>query len=336
MQNKIKELELLLSSIRIKSSEQLDDFKKQVMSKTGILTGLLSELKNQPAELKPDLGRKLNELKQTAAEIVKRAATEIEGARLADKALETLIDPTLPGREHYIGSIHPISQIQHKIEQIFKGLGFEIAAGPEIEDEHHNFEALNMAADHPARDMQDTFYLSTGNLLRTHTSPVQIRLMERKKPPIRAIMPGTVYRRDDDVSHTPMFHQVEGLMVDTDIRFSDLKGVLFEFLHDLFGPDHKVRLRPSYFPFTEPSAEVDISCVICGGKGCNVCKHTGWIEILGAGMVHKNVLEAVDYDSAKYTGFAFGMGIERIAMLYYGIDNIHLFFENDLKFLKQF
>ncbi|MFQ5354455.1 MAG: phenylalanine--tRNA ligase subunit alpha, partial [Thermodesulfobacteriota bacterium] len=248
------------------------------------------------------------------------------------------IDITLPGRKPYSAKLHPLTTIMIEVEDIFTGLGFSIAEGPELELDYYNFEALNIPRDHPARDMQDTFYISNDLLLRTHTSPVQVRVMEAGAPPLRVIAPGTVYRRDSDVTHTPMFHQVEGFMVGSNITFSNLKAVLTHFLETLFGEKVAVRFRPSFFPFTEPSAEVDIQCVICGGTGstCRVCKATGWLEILGAGMIHPNVFKAVGYDAAEVSGFAFGLGIERIAMLKFGIDDIRLFFENDLRFITQF
>jgi len=251
---------------------------------------------------------------------------------------EDRIDVTLPGRPVELGQKHPLTMINDEIKDIFLGLGFQIAYGPEIETDYYNFEALNMPEDHPARDMQDSYYITPQLLLRTHTSPVQIRAMEKQAPklPVRIIAPGKVYRRDDDATHSPMFHQCEGLVVDTDITFADLKGTLLLFAREMFGPEQKIRLRPSYFPFTEPSAEVDISCIMCGGLGCRVCSSTGWLEILGSGMVHPNVLEVSGYDPRSVTGFAFGMGVERIAMLKYGIGDLRHFFSNDLRFLKQF
>lgn len=313
-----------------------DDFKQQMLGRNGIITKAMKNMNTVSKEKKPFYGRAFNEIKKDSIALLALSAGDKNDKSLLSDLQNSIIDASLPGRERNYGHLHPLTLTLNRIEEIFVSMGFEIAEGPEMENEHNNFEALNMSRNHPARDMQDTFYLDTGELLRTHTSPVQIRLMNSKKPPIAAIMPGTVFRRDDDVSHTPMFHQVEGLMVDENIRFSDLKGILYEFIHRYFGSTHKIRFRPSYFPFTEPSAEVDIGCVICGGKGCNVCKGTGWLEILGCGLVNKNVFRAVGYDPEKYTGFAFGIGIERIAMLAYGIDNIHYFFENDLKFIKQF
>ena len=246
------------------------------------------------------------------------------------------VDVTLPGRRLPRGRLHPLNRIMAEVCDIFLHLGFEAVEGPEVELDWYNFEALNLPPDHPARDMQDTFYFSDKVLLRTHTSPMQIRTMEVRQPPVRIIAPGKVYRRDSDITHSPMFHQVEGLLVDKGVTFADLKGVLTAFVHQMFGPEVGVRFRPSYFPFTEPSAEVDIECVMCGGHGCRVCQATGWLEVLGSGMVHPAVFEAVGYDPETYTGFAFGLGIERIAMLKYGVDDIRLFFDNDLRFLRQF
>ena len=246
------------------------------------------------------------------------------------------MDVTLPGRGQQAGGLHPVTRTLNRVEELFRGMGFDVAEGPEIEDDYHNFEALNIPPSHPARAMHDTFYFDEHTVLRTHTSPVQIRVMAEKKPPLRIIAPGRVYRCDSDITHTPMFHQLEGLLVDDKTTFADLKGILDEFLKAFFEKDLAVRFRPSYFPFTEPSAEVDMQCVMCGGEGCRVCSHTGWIEILGCGMVHPKVLGHVNIDSETYTGFAFGMGIERLTMLRYGVNDLRLFFENDLRFLRQF
>lgn len=294
-----------------------------------------------------ELGGLSPEDRKSAGEAINRVKTEIETAidRLLDgfkssdrdeKLKKERVDITLPGRRIASGRLHPVTQVMDEIEDIFLGLGFDIAVGPEVELDYYNFEALNFPSDHPARDMQDTFFVGGDVLLRTHTSSVQPRVMEASKPPLRVIAPGTVYRKDSDITHSPMFHQVEGFMVDSRITFSDLKGTLAHFLKSLFGAKTGVRFRPSFFPFTEPSAEVDIGCVICGGSGCRVCKGTGWLEILGAGMIHPNVFRAVKYDPETVTGFAFGLGVERIAMLKYGIDDLRLLFENDLRFLKQF
>ena len=287
-----------------------------------------------PPEEKPEIGKKANECKKAIESCWEERFSQLKQKPKKNK--QTKIDLTLPAFSFLAGHKHPITLVLEETYQIFAGLGFEIAEGPEIEKDFYNFEALNIPKDHPARDMHDTFYVSKEILLRTHTSPVQIRTMEKTKPPIRIIAPGKVYRRDADVTHTPMFHQVEGLLVDTSTSFSELKGILTAFVHQMFDPQTSLRFRPSYFPFTEPSAEVDISCVMCRGAGCRVCSNTGWLEILGSGMVHPEVFRAVDYDSEKYIGFAFGMGMERIAMLKYGIGDIRLFFENDVRFLAQF
>ena len=260
----------------------------------------------------------------------------LEQAAVAQQLAAGGIDVTLPGRGESTGGVHPITRLRLRIEELFRNAGYEVAEGPEVEDEFHNFEALNIPADHPARAMHDTFYLENGKLLRTHTSPVQIRAMLSRKPPLALIAPGRVYRCDSDISHSPMFHQVEGLLVDTDVSFANLKSVLHQFMESLFERKLAMRLRPSYFPFTEPSAEVDISCVLCDGQGCRVCKQTGWLEVAGCGMVHPNVFKACGIDATRYTGFAFGFGIERLAMLRYGVNDLRLFFENDLRFLAQF
>jgi phenylalanyl-tRNA synthetase alpha chain len=263
--------------------------------------------------------------------------TALETAALAERLAAEKIDVSLPGRGEANGGLHPVTRTMQRIQQIFGGAGFEVATGPEIEDDFHNFEALNIPSHHPARAMHDTFYFEEGTLLRTHTSPVQIRVMKDAEPPVKVIAPGRVYRCDSDLTHTPMFHQVEGFMVDEHVTFADLKGILNAFLHTFFERDDlDVRFRPSYFPFTEPSAEVDIQCVMCGGEGCRVCSHTGWLEVLGCGMIHPEVMKHVGIDSEKYSGYAFGMGVERLAMLRYGVNDLRLFFENDLRFLKQF
>jgi phenylalanyl-tRNA synthetase alpha chain len=325
------------------SDTEIEQLRIEFLGRKGRLTLLLRGLKDLPPEDRPRAGERLNELRR----VVEGAIEERLGAlriERKDKALrEEQIDVTLPGTRWQRGRIHPLTLVMDEIIDVFRGMGFEIARGPDIEDDYHNFEALNIPKDHPARDMQDTFFVANGMLLRTHTSPVQIRTMERRKPPLQIIVPGAVYRHDDDATHSPMFHQVEGFMVDRCIRFSDLKGVLTHFLRQIFGQSAGVRFRPSFFPFTEPSAEIDIQCVICGGKGraaqgqtCRVCKATGWLEILGAGMIDPQVFRFVRYDPGQVSGFAFGMGVERIAMLKYGIDDIRLFFENDLRFLRQF
>jgi phenylalanyl-tRNA synthetase alpha chain len=316
------------------SLEQLKQMRIDFLGKKGCVSQIMKDLRTVSAEEKPLIGKQINELKEHIELSLAEKTGELEknGQRTTDKGF----DPSLPGKRELTGSTHPISQILEEITTIFFSLGFRVEEGPEIETDYYNFEALNIPRDHPARDMQDTFYIEDEVVLRTHTSPVQIHVMENQQPPLRIIAPGKVYRCDSDVSHTPMFHQIEGLMVDENISFSHLKGVLNIFLHEIFGEQTEVRFRPSFFPFTCPSAEIDIRCVMCSGKGCRVCSQTGWLEIMGAGMVDPQVFKSVNYDSEKWTGFAFGMGIERIAMLKYGINDIRLFFENDLRFLKQF
>lgn len=306
------------------------------LGRNGLITSLLRGLKDVPPDFRPQVGKKVNELKEVIDHEITRLLRDLTSRRQTKALEQERLDITLPGRKLRLGSRHPLMQVMDEVVDVFTGLGFSIYEGPEIETEYYNFEALNVSADHPARDMQDTFYVDGGFLLRTHTSPVQIHVMEGMKPPVMMIAPGVVYRRDSDVSHSPMFHQVEGLLVDQGVTFGHLKGILSLFCREMFGKGCPVRFRPSFFPFTEPSAEVDIGCVICAGSGCRLCKQTGWMEILGCGMVDPNVFHAVKYDGDKVTGFAFGMGIERIAMLKFGIDDIRLFFENDLRFLGQF
>jgi phenylalanyl-tRNA synthetase alpha chain len=307
------------------------------LGKKGLVTEYLKRLGEMPVEARPQAGRLLNEAKEAiAAKVAARKAALAQAAAEKRLAAETL-DVTLPGRGPGVGTLHPVTRTLVRLEAIFTRMGFDIADGPEIEDDFHNFEALNIPPDHPARAMHDTFYLEGGaRLLRTHTSPVQIRYMKRHRPPLRTIAAGRVYRRDSDVTHTPMFHQLEGFMVDEGTSFADLKGVLAGFLEAFFEAPLRLRFRPSYFPFTEPSAEVDISCVLCAAKGCRVCKGTGWLEVLGCGMIHPQVLRHVDIDSERWTGFAFGLGVERLAMLRYGVGDLRLFYENDLRFLRQF
>ena len=295
----------------------------------------MRSLGSLPAEVRPQFGQEANRLKKLLEAQLEEAHDRLKKAALQAEAV-TGLDVTLPGRRLDLGRLHPITQITREICDIFIRMGFQVVEGPEIETDYYNFEALNIPKDHPARDMQDTFYISDNIVLRTHTSPMQVRVMEQQQPPVRIIAPGKTFRRDSDLTHTPMFHQVEGLLVDKDISFADLKGVLTVFVHEMFGPEVSLRFRPSFFPFTEPSAEVDIQCVICRGAGCRVCSQTGWLEILGSGMVDPEVFGFVNYDPEVYTGFAFGMGIERIAMLKFGIDDLRLFFDNDLRFLKQF
>ena len=312
----------------------LDLLRVKYLGRKGALTTILRGL----GSLEPEERRRIGQEANRAKEALEAALDEALGAlkAAARRAATPTVDVTLPGRRLPRGRLHPLNQTMAEVCDIFLHLGFETVEGPEVELDWYNFEALNLPPDHPARDMQDTFYFNDQVLLRTHTSPMQIRTMEARQPPVRIIAPGKVYRRDSDITHSPMFHQVEGLLVDKGVTFADLKGVLTAFVHQMFGPEVGVRFRPSYFPFTEPSAEVDIECVMCGGHGCRVCQATGWLEVLGSGMVHPAVFEAVGYDPETYTGFAFGLGIERIAMLKYGVDDIRLFFENDLRFLRQF
>jgi phenylalanyl-tRNA synthetase alpha chain len=311
----------------------LDQARIRFLGRKGELAQLFKELGNVPEQERREVGRLLNEAKSRLEEIFSEA---MQRSRDLETARRESIDVTVPGRVPLLGRLHPITQTAMEISRIFNWLGFETVEGPEIELDYYNFEALNIPRDHPARDMQDTFYISEDVVLRTHTSPLQIRVMEKRKPPVRIIAPGRTYRCDSDVTHTPMFHQVEGLMVGKDVSFGDLKGILTTFVHQMFGPEVGLRFRPSFFPFTEPSAEVDIECVMCRGGGCRVCKGTGWLEILGSGMIDPEVYKHVGYDPEEVTGFAFGMGIERIAMLKFGIDDLRLFFENDLRFLEQF
>ncbi|MGC9026172.1 MAG: phenylalanine--tRNA ligase subunit alpha [bacterium] len=321
-----------LSSLN--SIDGLEAFRIKYLGRTsGLLTALFKRLSELPQEDRATFGKSANALKQYLLESFNKKSQEINQQK--EQEPTTKIDITLPGRLIPAGHAHPITRVLDEIISIFTTMGFEVAEGPEIELDYYNFEALNMPEDHPARDMQDTFYLPDGFLLRTQTSPVQIRTMEKHKPPVSIIAPGRVFRRDWDLTHTPMFHQVEGLLVDRGISMSHLKGVLETFLRAFFGADTKVRFRPSYFPFTEPSTEVDIGCMFCGGKGCRICKASGWLEILGAGMVHPDVFKRVKYDTSIYTGFAFGIGIERLAMLKYNINDLRMFFENDLRFLRQ-
>ncbi|OGW24890.1 MAG: phenylalanine--tRNA ligase subunit alpha [Nitrospirae bacterium GWC2_42_7] len=314
----------------------LQQIKIKYTGKKGLLSAKMKSLSSIPPDKRPAFGSAINEVKNFIEDILTQREVLLKGKDKEKRLQSERLDISLPGKFIPFGNGHPIVQILEEIKDIFSSMGFDIEEGPEIELDHYNFEALNIPKDHPARDMQDTFYISDDVVLRTHTSPVQIRVMEKRKPPLQIIAPGKVYRCDADLSHTPMFHQVEGLMVDKDISFSDLKGVLELFIHSLFGKDTPVRFRPSYFPFTEPSAEVDIGCIFCSGKGCRVCKTTGWLEILGSGLVNPKVFEMAGYDPGEYSGFAFGMGVERITMLKYSIDDIRLFYENDLRFLRQF
>jgi phenylalanyl-tRNA synthetase alpha chain len=321
---------------RAASSSELESLRVKYLGRSGALTQILKSLGTLPAEERPLVGAAANEAKRELESLLDARLAEALEAERRRQRERARPDLTLPGRRPPRGSLHPLTRVRDEIVSVFMGLGFSVAEGPQIETDFYNFEALNIPRDHPARDMQDTFYLSQETLLRTHTSPVQIRTMRAQAPPVRIIVPGVVYRRDADITHSPMFHQVEGLAVDVNVTMADLKGTLELFARELFGARSKIRFRPSFFPFTEPSAEVDVVCFLCGGVGCRVCKQSGWLEILGSGMVHPNVLRNVGYDPEAVTGWAFGMGIERIAMLKYGVDDIRLFFENDLRFLEQF
>lgn len=328
---------------RYVNKEEIDQLRAEYLGRKGKLTLMLRGLKEIPAEERPLIGDQLNRLRHYLEEEIETKLKEIRLQEKGQLLREERIDISLPGSRLERGSIHPLTLVMDEIIDVFLGMGFEIARGPDIEDDYHNFEALNIPKDHPARDMQDTFFVSDGRLLRTHTSPVQIRVMESRQPPLQIIAPGAVYRHDDDATHSPIFHQVEGFMVDHHITFKDLKGVLTHFLRQIFQEETRVRFRPSFFPFTEPSAEVDIECLFCDGKdrpsdqgACRVCKGSGWLEILGAGMIDPEVFHIVGYDSEKVSGFAFGLGVERIAMLKFGIEDIRQFFQNDIRFLKQF
>jgi phenylalanyl-tRNA synthetase alpha chain len=336
MKNQIEEVKskFLSEILSVDDEKQLEELRVKYLGRRGIIQSLFDKLREVPKEEKPALGKLLNELKELAQGKYNEKKLEIERKKAK---VESVVDLTIPGRLKYTGRKHPLTQTLEEIKKIFIGMGFEVASGPEIEDDYHNFEALNIPPEHPARDMQDTFFIEDKIILRTHTSPVQIRVMESRKPPVRIIAPGRVYRNEAISARSYcLFHQVEGLYVDEGVSFAELKGTLLAFAKQMFGSDVKLRFRPSFFPFTEPSAEVDVSCFICGGKGCRVCKYGGWLEILGCGMVDPNVFKFVGYDTEKYTGYAFGMGVERIAMLKYGIDDIRLFYENDFRFLDQF
>jgi phenylalanyl-tRNA synthetase alpha chain len=320
----------------VTDAPQLEQVKARYLGKKGAFTEWMKQLGALPPEERPAMGQAVNAVKDRLQEALDARRAALESALFEQRLAAENIDVTLPGRGQRAGGLHPVTRTLRRIEKLFASAGFEIAEGPEIEDDYHNFEALNIPDHHPARAMHDTFYVDEHLLLRTHTSPVQIRVMENGPPPFRVIAPGRVYRCDSDLTHTPMFHQVEGFWVDEDVSFADLKGILYDFLREFFEKDIDVRFRPSYFPFTEPSAEVDIQCVICGGGGCRVCKNTGWLEVMGCGMIHPRVFGFVNIDAERYGGFAFGMGVERLAMLRYGINDLRLFFENHLKFLDQF
>jgi phenylalanyl-tRNA synthetase alpha chain len=319
-----------------KTPAEVEALRVRFLGAKGALTAMLKELGKLPAAERPAAGKSLNEAKARIAAMIAQAGARLAAADLDRRLKEETCDITLPGRTPPVGRLHPLTRVMSEVVDIFSRLGFDVAEGPEVELEDYNFEKLNIPRHHPARDMQATFFISDEVVLRTHTSPVQIRTMLGRNPPVKIVAPGKVYRCDSDISHTPMFHQVEGLLVDRGVSFSDLKGTLMAFVHAFYGPRTRTRFRPSYFPFTEPSAEVDIECVTCGGAGCRSCKGSGWTEILGSGMVHPQVLKNVGYDPETFTGFAFGMGVERIARLRYGIDDLRRFFENDVRFLRQF
>ncbi|PLX81720.1 MAG: phenylalanine--tRNA ligase subunit alpha [Desulfuromonas sp.] len=320
----------------VDSEAALQNVKTAFLGKKGEMTAIMKGMGKLSAEERPVIGALANTVKEGLEVALKDRFDQLRQQALQHRLASEKVDMTLPGRTMFKGGKHPITLVMEELVDIFSSLGFGVSEGPEIEEDFYNFEALNIPKDHPARDMQDTFYIGDDVVLRTHTSPVQIRTMLQHAPPVRVIAPGTVYRRDSDLTHSPMFHQIEGFLVDKKVTFGDLKGVLTAFVEQFFGSGTGVRFRPSFFPFTEPSAEVDIACVICGGKGCRVCSHTGWLEILGSGMIDPEVFKAVKYDTEKFSGFAFGMGLERIAMLKYGVNDLRLFFENDLRFLSQF
>ena len=314
----------------------LEALRVHYLGRKGLLTAHLKNLGALPAEQRPAAGQQINQAKRALQQAIETRRESLEQASLNNRLRQESIDVTLPGRRRAGGGLHPVTITLDRITRIFSAAGYEVAEGPEIEDEYHNFEALNIPANHPARAMHDTFYIEPGTVLRTHTSPVQIHVMEQGEPPFRMICPGRVYRCDSDLTHTPMFHQVEGLLVDEQVSMADMKGTIVSFLREFFEAPLEVRFRPSYFPFTEPSAEVDMSCVGCGGKGCRICGHSGWLEVMGSGMVHPRVLEMSGVDPERYHGFAFGLGVERLAMLRYQVGDLRLYFENDMRFLRQF
>lgn len=319
------------------SLAELDQLRVRFLGKKGRLTDLLKGLGKLPAEERPQAGQAINKAKQALNKRIDVRRDQLESEAVAARLQAEAVDVSLPGRRQNTAGLHPVTRTAQRILALWAQLGFTVAEGPEIEDDYHNFEALNIPAHHPARAMHDTFYFDSRRLLRTHTSPVQVRVMESRQPPLRVIAPGRVYRCDSDLTHSPMFHQIEGLVVDEQVTFADLKGALGQFLQAFFEQDDlQTRFRPSYFPFTEPSAEVDIQCVMCAGEGCRVCSHTGWLEVMGCGMVHPEVFRHAGIDTEQYTGYAFGLGVERLAMLRYGVNDLRLFFENDLKFLRQF
>lgn len=337
----MQELDILISKAEhaiaaCESLDRLEQLRVEYLGKKGLITAQLKQLGKLSAAERPAAGEKINLAKQRVHAALEQRKTVLKTIELEQKLASETLDVTLPGRGQQSGSLHPVTLTIDRIVSLFASAGFEVAEGPEIEDDQHNFEALNIPANHPARAMHDTFYIDETTVLRTHTSPVQIRVMENNQPPLRVIAPGRVYRCDSDLTHTPMFHQIEGFVVDKDISFANLKGLLDQFLSAFFEKELPLRFRPSYFPFTEPSAEVDIACVMCDGKGCRVCSHTGWLEIMGCGMIHPNVFSATGIDNETYTGLAFGLGVERMAMLRYGVNDLRLFFENDTRFLQQF
>ena len=338
MEEKIKalkeQMEAALGSVE--SKEQLGEFWQNFLGKKGSIADLMKGLGSVPKEERPNVGKTINEFKNQVEARYQEMKNKMDELELAARNKSEQVDITMPAKMRPAGGLHPLTVTENEMIDVFAGMGFEIYDGPEIEDDDHNFTRLNVAKNHPARDMQDTFYVAEDILLRTHTSPGQIRVMDAKKPPIKMLAPGRVFRSDSDATHSPMFHQMEGLVVDKKITLCDLQGMLDKFVQAIFGSEVKTRLRPSYFPFTEPSVEVDVSCFECGGKGCPLCKHTGWIEVLGGGIVHHKVLENCGIDPNEYSGLAFGIGIERNAMIKYGINNINLLYENDLRFLKQF
>ncbi|TVY07659.1 phenylalanine--tRNA ligase subunit alpha [Paenibacillus cremeus] len=331
--------EALSELSQVENQQQLNDLRIKYLGKKGPLTEILRGMGALSAEERPIIGQVANEVRGAIEEVIEAKQADYNAAETNARLAAETIDVTLPGRPAARGAVHPISKVIQEIEDIFVGMGYTVAEGPEVEQDYYNFEALNLPKNHPARDMQDSFYVTDEILMRTHTSPVQVRTMEKMKGevPVKIICPGRVYRRDDDdATHSHMFTQIEGLVIDKGIRMSDLKGTLLQFVQELFGKNTQIRMRPSFFPFTEPSAEVDVTCAMCGGQGCRVCKHTGWLEILGSGMVHPRVLEMAGYDPEVYSGFAFGLGVERVAMLKYDIEDIRHFYTNDLRFLKQF
>lgn len=326
-----------LGAVERSSDEQsLESLRVRYLGRKGLLTAQLKNLGALPAEQRPAVGQKINLAKNRLQEAIETRREELARESLDARLQTGKIDVSLPGRRRASGGLHPVTITMDRITRIFRAAGYEIAEGPEIEDEYYNFEALNIPVNHPARAMHDTFYVAPGTVLRTHTSPVQVHVMEKGEPPFRMICPGRVYRCDSDLTHTPMFHQVEGLLVDREVSMADMKGAIVSFLRAFFEEEVEVRFRPSYFPFTEPSAEVDMSCVGCGGKGCRICGRTGWLEVMGSGMVHPRVLEMSNVDPAVYNGFAFGLGVERLAMLRYQVGDLRMYFENDLRFLRQF